>query len=87
MLSKSTKYVCVLFVARGSGRVGEGDDRVAVLRRVLRELLAGQLTGAPALVEGMVENVPARSRGFDSGDDVQQGLLGDWRLRIRNRKG
>ena len=63
----------MLLVARRRGGVGQRHDRMAVLRRVLGELLAGQLSGAPALVEAMVENVPARGGGFDTGDDVQLG--------------
>jgi hypothetical protein len=49
---------------------GERRGRVAVLAGVLGELLAGQLTGRPALVEGVLEHVPAVAGLLDPLPDV-----------------
>ena len=65
----------VLLVAGLRGRVGERDDCVPVLAGVVREFAAAQLAAAPALVEGMLEDVPARTRSVDSLDQAQGGLL------------
>jgi hypothetical protein len=46
-------------IARVLGRVGQRDDRMAVLPGVERELVAAQLSLRPALVEGVAQDVPA----------------------------
>src|SRR5437764_396526 len=52
---------------------GERAHGVAVLARVGRELLAGQRSCRPALVEGMAQHVPALARGVKLGPEVHVG--------------
>src|SRR5687767_4554237 len=47
---------------RGLRSLGESHHRMAVLAGVMAELVAGQLPSAPALVEGMLEDVAAALR-------------------------
>ena len=49
----------VLAVAGSGGSVRHGNDRVPVLAGVEGELLTGQRAALPALVEGVLQNVPA----------------------------
>ena len=44
---------------------------MTVLARVPRELVTGQLAAAPALVEGMLQDVPPLPGGVDSLDEAQ----------------
>jgi hypothetical protein len=55
-------------------------DRVPVLARVARQLLAGQIAPLPADVERMLEHVPPLARRVDPCDHVH---LGSSRLRPR----
>jgi hypothetical protein len=55
------------------GRVhglGQGDHRVAVLAGVEAQLAGLQLSRAPALVEGMLQHVPAVTDGVEAGEEV-----------------
>jgi hypothetical protein len=65
----------MLLVAGGSSRIRKGHNRVPILRGVLRKLSGRQLTGAPALVEGVVEDIPAPRGGVDASERVHVNLL------------
>src|SRR5438105_2662599 len=56
----------VLAVARGGSRLCHGDDRVPVLPGVEGKLVTGQLTALPALVEGVLQDIPAPPRLVDT---------------------
>ena len=56
----------VLAVARGGSRLRHGDDRVPVLPGVEGKLVTGQLTALPALVEGVLQDIPAPPRLVDT---------------------
>ena len=53
---------------------GNRFGRVAVLARIVSQLVASQLSGRPALVEGMLEDVPLTSCLLDA---VPQILIHD----------
>ena len=74
--------VGALGVGRGVGDVGaeagERGGRVAVLAGVVGELLAAQLAGGPALVEGVLEHVPSVAGLLDPLPDVVAHLSPPW---------
>ncbi len=49
----------VLGIAGGRSCVRHGDNRMAVLARIERELLTAQLAALPAFVEGVLQDVPS----------------------------
>jgi hypothetical protein len=59
-------------------RVGQGDHSVAVLAGVVGELVTAELTVAPALIEGVLEHVPALTKCIEAGEEVhwQISLIG-----------
>src|SRR4030095_8024358 len=63
----------VLLVSGLRGRVRERNDGVPVLACVVRQLVAGQLPAAPALVERMLKYVPALAGGVDPLDQLHSG--------------
>ena len=63
----------VLLVAGLPGGVRERDDGVPVLACVVCKLVAGQLAATPALVERMLEHVPALAGGVDPLDQLHSG--------------
>ena len=64
--------------ARALAAVGERHDGVAVLARVARELVAGQLAGRPARVERMLQDVPALADGVELGEERLRHLVSPW---------
>jgi hypothetical protein len=63
----------VLLVTGLPGGVRERDDGVPVLACVVCKLVARQLTTTPALVERMLEHVPALAGGVDPLDQLHSG--------------
>jgi hypothetical protein len=68
------RFLCRVIVVAGlRGGLGESDDGVTVLACVVRELVSAELTAAPALVEGVLEQVPSRSSGIESVNKFHRG--------------
>jgi hypothetical protein len=61
---------CVLLVAGFRSGLRQRHDRVAVLGRVPGEVVSRELSAAPALVEGVLEQIPPLARLVESLDQL-----------------
>jgi hypothetical protein len=67
----------VTIVRGGRREPGQRRDGVAVLARVVRELVAGQLAHLPAAIEGMAQDVPAVADRIQTLEQVHGGSFHD----------
>jgi hypothetical protein len=67
------QFCARILVSVGGGesrRLGQRDDRVAVLSRVVRELAGAQLARAPAHVEGVAQHVVLAGNRVEPGPEM-----------------